>query len=326
MWRKVAYLVALIPIVSVLLLVYQYGLSAYPYADTTIANADTAIFAHDNILTIPDLFTPHYRHRVVFTHIVTALLTEINGWDVRYEVMLNVIIGVVNCGLLAGLLWRFWGKSAPFMLIITTFLMMNLDQSLNWFSGLQTSWQFVLFFSLITLHLSLKKSLWAFLCAVMCGVCATLSLGNGIIIWAVLVVVLWLAGNRAMWRYGIILAIGGFFAFITLRGGLAIEGNSYKPFLLADIPEIIRLWLLMLGRPISSTLTYTPIPDTPRLVYFASTEASLWLILPALLGLSILGYTLWEAYRQNGLKSLIVPIGLLIYACGSLGMIALVSV
>ncbi|MDX2076354.1 MAG: hypothetical protein SFZ02_07970 [bacterium] len=326
MWRKFAYLLALIPIVGVLLLVYQYGLSPYPYADTTIANANTAILAKDNTLTIPDLFTPHYRHRVVFTHIVTAFLTEITAWDVRYEVLLNVIIGVVNCGLLAGLLWRFWGKSAPFMLIITTFLIMNLDQTLNWFSGLQTSWQFVLFFSLLTLHLSLKKSLWAFFGAVISGLCATLSLGNGIIIWAVLVIVLWLTGNRAWWRYLFILAMGGFFAYITLRGGLTIEGNSYKPFLLGDIPEIIRLWLLMLGRPIISPLTYTPIPDTPRLVYFASTETPLWLLLPVLLGIGILGYAFWTGYRQNGLKSIIVPIGLLIYACGSLGMIAFVTV
>jgi hypothetical protein len=327
MWRKIAvYPIALIPILAVIVFVSVYGMSGYPYADTTIANGDTAILAHDNTLTLNDLFTPHYRHRVVFTRLTTALLTEIRAWDVRYEVILTVVLGVINCGLITSLLWRFWGKSAPVMLIITTALVMNLDQAVNWLSGLQTSWQFVLCFSLITIRLSQHPKWWGFMGAVISGLCATLSLGNGIVIWAVLIIVLWLSGNRAYWRYGIILAMGGIFALVTLKSGLSIAGNQYNAPQFADIPEIIRLGLVMISRPIASNITYSPIPDTPQVVYFASVETTLWLVLPALLGMGIFAYTTWTMYRRDGFKPLAVPLGIMIYACGSIGMIAIITV
>jgi len=327
MWRKIAvYPIALIPILAVIVFISLYGMSGYPYADTTIANGDTAILAHDNTLTLNDLFTPHYRHRVIFTRLTTALLTEISAWDVRYEVMLTVALGAINCGLLASLLWRFWGKSAPFMLLITTFFVMNLDQAVNWLSGLQTSWQFVLMFSLITIRLSYHPKWWGFMGAVISGACATLSLGNGIIIWAVLIIVLWLNGNRAYWRYGIILAMSGVFALITLKSGLSIAGNWYNAPQFADIAEIIRLGLVMISRPIASNMTYSPIPDTPQVVYFASVEMTAWLILPALLGIGILGYTTWKIYRRDGFKTLAIPMGIAVYACGSIGMIAIITV
>ncbi|MCL4252336.1 MAG: hypothetical protein KJ043_00985, partial [Anaerolineae bacterium] len=147
MWRKVVlYILAICPIIGILWFIMTYGVSRYPYADTAITLADTAIHASDNRLTPDDIFATHYRHRIVFSRLSTILLTEFNQWDVRYEVLLNGVLGIINCGLIALLLWRTWGKSAPLMLFATTFLMLNLDQALNWLSGLQNSWGFVTLF------------------------------------------------------------------------------------------------------------------------------------------------------------------------------------
>jgi hypothetical protein len=318
---------ALIPIGVLILFVMQFGMSPYPYADTTIANADTAILTADNSLAISDLFTPHYRHRVVFTRLVTAMLTPLTAWDVRYEVVLNVVLGIINCGLLAVLLWRFWGKFAPLLLFISTFLMLNLDQALNWLSGLQTSWGFMTLFTLLAIYLYQKPMRWRFMGAVLCGIGATFSLGGGIIIWGILLIMLILNQDKQAWRYVLILGVGGYFAFITLfGGGLDIQGNTYQSFSVTYIPAIIYLWLLMLGRPILNSVSYSLIPNTPRDVYFMVANHHWQTIIPSIIGILMVLYSLWQLYRHIGLKNLILPISISLYTLGGLGMIAIIIV
>jgi len=333
-WRTIwIYLPTLIPIVGIMVFVGLYGISRYPYADTTIANGDTAILTADNRLSIQDLFTSHYRHRVIFTRLTSALLTALTDWDVRYEVMLNVALSIINCGLVAVLLRQFWGKFAPLLLFITTFLILNLDQALNWLSGLQTSWGFVTLFTLFAIYLIQKPLIWRFLGAVICGICATVSLGNGIVIWAILLMILALnrrdtneTGIIKIGQYCIILGFGGFFALVTLQSGLDIQGNHYQSFQIGDIPHIIYLWLLMLGRPILNTLFYSPIPDTPREVYFAVAGTHWMTIIPALIGLGLLLYGLWRVYHHDGIKALATPTSIALYSAGGLGMIAFITV
>ncbi|MCL4254051.1 MAG: hypothetical protein KJ043_09760, partial [Anaerolineae bacterium] len=165
----------------------------------------------------------------------------------------------------------------------------------------------------------------SFIGALICAVCASLSLGNGILIWGILVVMLWVNKNRHLWRYIAIVLCGGIFVFITLRGGLDITGNQYQRLQLSDIPNMIHIWLLMHSRPFLADIYYQLIPDTPQTVYFAVSQTTAFSLLPALIGFGLLGYTAWRIFRRDGMQALVIPIGMGLYASGALGMIAVIT-
>ncbi|PJF29267.1 MAG: hypothetical protein CUN52_09265 [Phototrophicales bacterium] len=326
MWRRYAlYLPALLPIMGLIWFVMTYGMSGYPYADSTITLAQTAIQASDNQLTMNDLFAPHYRHRIVFSRLFTAMLTHLNQWDVRYEVVLNVVLGIINSILIALLFWKSWGKFAPLMLLTTTLFMLSLDPALNWLSGLQSSWGFVTLFSLLAIHLIMRPSALSFIGAIICAICASLSLGNGILIWGVLVVTLWLNRDRYGWRYMVLVILGGFWAFISTQSLSNIAGNEYVPLQLDHVYEMVRMWLLMHSRPFLADMNYQLIPNTPQTVYFAVAQSTVFSILPALIGFALFGYTAWRVFKRNGRQAVMLYASIGLYASGTLAMIAFIT-
>jgi hypothetical protein len=54
-------------------------------------------------LAFPDLWAQHNEHRLLFPKIIMLVLARSTGWDIRYELALNLLLAI---GIFAILAWQ----------------------------------------------------------------------------------------------------------------------------------------------------------------------------------------------------------------------------
>lgn len=107
----------------------------------------------DGTLTLPDLFRPHNEHRIVLSRFLALGLLCLNGqWDSLLELAGNALI----CGLIAiavnAALTQLLGRQHRFAVVTAVLLWFSLPYGQeNTLSGFQSSFYFLLFFSLLTI-------------------------------------------------------------------------------------------------------------------------------------------------------------------------------
>ncbi len=196
-----ATLISLLPIVLVFFYVQTYRLSV-PFDDEWDLNGDVAVATADGTLTLPRLIPVNGGHRTLFTNLVTAVLTVVDSWNLETQGWFTPLIVLVTLGLLLLLFNRTERGVAMLALVPFSLLLFSVYRRYNWWSVRQSHWSLVNTFVIAVLLVVCRERLtWrALLLALVLGWCATFTSAAGMAIWPMIVVVLWLLGNRN-WRY-----------------------------------------------------------------------------------------------------------------------------
>ena len=152
-------------------------------------------------LTFGDLWAQHNEHRLFIPQLVMLGLARLTGWNIRYELEMNVFLGI---GILGVLLWQMratarrleisnWTWAAP----VCSLVVFSMSQFQNWLWG----WQIQMMMNALAVVggvvlLSNPEFSWRkFAAAAALGVVAAFSFANGLLFWPVGLGVLWLGAR-----------------------------------------------------------------------------------------------------------------------------------
>lgn len=309
-----AALLWLVPLARLLLFVGVYGWQM-PYGDHWVVGSNTAIPTFDGKLTLTVLARPFNDHRLFFTHVMTALLTPLTGWDARVEVAINLLLVLLLFVVLLWLLRQTRPALLAAALVPFSALMFTLMRETNWYSGLHTQWNFAPLFCLLALGALHRFGVnWRTLAAAAAlSLCASYSMASGVLAWGLVLALLILNGHR-QWRHYLfwilmtvigvgLYAFGGGSVFVGATGEDSFVQNSaaFEPLLSLEI------LLAYLGRLFA---------DRQMSVNIMMTAGAAGLVMVAL----NLAYLLWRREGRGWLPLWLVVGG---YGLGSGVMIAL---
>ncbi len=156
----------------------------------------------DGGVTLGDLWGQHNEHRLIFPKALMLVMAHMSGWDVRWELATNVILGSSLFAVLAAQIMatarRNRLRRAHLVLAWVSLMVFSLNQWENWFLG----WQLQEFMNVLAavsgmFVLSRRpcgKS--AFAVAIFLGVIATYSFANGMAYWVIGAMVIALSSGR----------------------------------------------------------------------------------------------------------------------------------
>jgi hypothetical protein len=256
-------------------------MSDYPYGDTYTFSARTAIATFDGELSVDHFLQISNGHRLLFSRLVTALLTITTQWDTRLEVVLNVVMAVLNVWLMVRLIRHFAPSVVPLAWFVVALFLLSVDQMINWISGVQNLWHFTLMCLLIGLHVLLGENRRGWRMLLVAGICAfaTFSAGNGMMLWACMGIAMVILGydRRFIGVLGIIggLAIVGYLTDSGIGLGTSEELTEYGQISPPLFINIIKTILIFIGRPVAEN------PDIAQLTGLLGIGLLVWaMIMP----------------------------------------------
>ena len=205
--RAVGLLVlALLPLLIVTLYVARYKLGM-PYFDGWALVPDIQKMLAGQ-LTWTELWRTHNEHRIILPRLVMLGLARLTGWNDGYEVAANIGLAAATCLALqaqwrrtaSGLGWARINGLVPLISLVV----FALTQWENWAWG----WQLVYFLHTfaavagLLLLASWDGRWWRWLGALALGLAATFSLGTGLLIWPVGLLLLLLQWRPGQARHG----------------------------------------------------------------------------------------------------------------------------
>ncbi|MEP7292503.1 MAG: tetratricopeptide repeat protein [Chloroflexota bacterium] len=231
-----------VPILLIFLFIQAKAQNA-PWLDQWHPSVLFALKTVDGTLRFSDLFYQHNEHRIFFTNLVTVLLTIFTHWDIRLESYLSWLLAIANAGLLAALFRRLFPRSTLFVIVLFFLLTFSFRQSTGWLFGFMNCWYFLNFFFLLGIYiLSQSKIGWKpLILAVGFGWCALFSLGAGLLVQGLLLVLMWSVGYRQKRYYAFWLLAT---AFILVVFFYHYHFNALTP---AEPIMIVQYVLVMLG-------------------------------------------------------------------------------
>lgn len=185
--KKLAWSLATVgPWLCVVLLTLHYGVDV-PLVDQW-AMPPLLEKSYAGTLTLHDLFAQYAEHRLLFPRLITIGLARLSGWNVRWELVANLLLATLTGALLIVLLRRALAASGSRMPVwgpaLFSLLTFSLCQWENWLWGGQ-----IHFFLNVLCVGGGVLALWntrragSFVCAILLGVIATFSLASGLIFW-----------------------------------------------------------------------------------------------------------------------------------------------
>jgi hypothetical protein len=201
---------ALIPPLSIVYLVYSYGLNV-PYWDQWEL---VPLFEklYSGKLAISDFWCLHNEHRLFFPRIIMLFIGHLTHWDIKYEFCTNVIMAGTILFFLYSLLRKsMQAHIPPWLVAIISFLVFSPAQWENWTWG----WSIQIFLNI----LAAVASIWALdrwrvkglIISMTFAIVASYSFNNGLLIWIVLL--LFGIQQRRSWKE--ITVLLGTFAGVT---------------------------------------------------------------------------------------------------------------
>jgi hypothetical protein len=152
--------------------------------------APLVLALHDHTLQLDDLWAQQQAHRSFVPSALMLVLAHFDGWDVRIEAFVNVLLAFktqVLVFLLCGLVER---TRRAWTFALCSLLLFSLLQSENWLWGFQMSWFLVnLFVVTVVVLLATRKPL-GFVVAVLAAIAASSSLIFGFGAWIAGIVML----------------------------------------------------------------------------------------------------------------------------------------
>jgi hypothetical protein len=217
-------------------------------------------------LSIRDLWAQHNEHRLLFPRLIMLGLARLSGWNTHAEMLGNVVLAA---GIFALLVYQLRATARPtqmawaWIVPVLSLAVFSLNQAENWWGG----WNIQIFLNALTVSASViliaapTRRLDALALALGCGVVATYSYSNGLLIWPLGLLLLIMRTDRwsqrnAMW---IIAWICG--------GVLTVASFFYQYTWTAQAPTLAEL-MRNPGQYLTYTLTYLGAAPTRGAVEF----------------------------------------------------------
>jgi hypothetical protein len=180
---------ALVPLAALVWLVAQYAV-AVPYWDQweLVPLLDKSYHGE---LTFSDLWAQHNEHRLLFPQIIMLTLARLTGWDIRFELALNIAIAIALFAVFVHQV-KITGRKLgiagwPWAVPAISLAVFSLAQYQNWLWG----WQMQMLLNLLAVVggivlLANGPFHWGrFAAAAMLGIVATYSFANGMLFWPI---------------------------------------------------------------------------------------------------------------------------------------------
>lgn len=140
-------------------------------------------------LNFHDLWVPHNEHRIFFPKLIMLGLAYLTGWNINYEIAMNVILGIlIYCVFSYQSVQSFKKLSISnfhIVLPIISFITFSIVQWENWTWG----WQIQIFLNVLAVLCGIvcitRKSRLFFILAAVFGIVATFSFANGLLFWEI---------------------------------------------------------------------------------------------------------------------------------------------
>jgi hypothetical protein len=243
-----ALVLVLAPVLGQFLAVFFLGVNT-PVADE-FYYADFMREVREGGEWLPMLWRQHNEHRVVPVKLTMVLLEPFFGWNLKAEMYVSAILA----GLTVLGLWRLYRRAGGTDLLLfapAAWLFCNLAQYENMLYGLLMCHYYAAAGVVWTLVFLARRSVAGFALACLCGIVASLSLLNGLLVWPVGLFLLLARGERRGWTVAWTLAgIATFAAFF--QDWQQPPGLEAMEVGLKDAPQIGGYALSMLGAPLAA--------------------------------------------------------------------------
>lgn len=253
-------IVALLPIYSVTLLIYTYGLDV-PTDDQWFEPIDLAVSVKDGTFRLSDITREYSGHRPVFMNLVVVALTYLTDWYVPGELFVTFVLALLRLLMLVLIFRDFFPHFSHIGIVAFSFLIFSPYQGISWLSGIYSVWHFVSLFALaavwVLLHFPVR---WRTLAAgAVLAACATFSQGSGIVVFPVLAITLWMFGYRKWSYYLFWFLAAGVTLYLYLSGSsVAIGGTTTTErtaITFNNLPTFLRFILAFQGNTFSYRLS-----------------------------------------------------------------------
>jgi hypothetical protein len=222
-------LLSLVPICLVIAFQNTYAAN-YPRGDQ-FRTVQQALDTHDGTLDWVMLTAPDDGHIQFFTRLQTVLVTQFADWNLNVEMRINLLLAVLGFMLLVLLTHHTVPTLTAYALVPLSLLAFGLNQDFMWVIGFSSCWYYTNLFVLAAFAI---VSRWpnqpvALVLALLAGVGATISFGNGVLVWVVVPMVMGFVGwhkprDYGLWAVVAIMAIGAFL-WRTGIGTSDVEGS-----------------------------------------------------------------------------------------------------
>ena len=312
---KLLYLaLTLLPFLCLIFMVYRY------YVDVLVWDAWELVPFLDKFyqgtLSLQDLWAPRNGHRPFFPRIVLFLLERFSGWNMTYELAFIILLTIVIFFVLVyqiRITERLLQVQLKWLIPVLSIMIFSLSQAETWLYGIQIPEPMNVLAVVAGFVLLQTPNNWAkYSAAILLGVIASYSFGNGLLYWFIglfILLVLTFDNRRLMIsRVAIWVVAAGLtillytYDYPTSTLGLATFFAFSKPL------ESIEYVLVFLG---------TPVTPTSFDCYMHGINCELGIfaaIVASLSGLILFGYVTWSLWRQVELKTLTPYVGMALYA------------
>ena len=302
--QKLAWLLTLLPIICLVGLLYLKTVNV-PFWDEWEL---VPIFQHLHAghFWWSDFWMQHNEHRLLFPNLILVGLAYVTRWNVRIESFISVLVAILSFGILLRLLVTMGHKSKqaiplflPLLLAVIWFSPVQIE---NWQWGWQLEWFLnILGVTLVAYAISkLKNSSLSYkaLSLILAGgILAQYSLGNGTLIWPIVVALL--IYLRLPLKQILTVAVTGVVTTFLYYWHYTNPGEPSKSLFLKQPFQFVKYFFIYLGRPLS---------------FMHKTTALLGLLLfVSFISLSI--YLL--VYKRDAFKRVVPFVFLGLYALGS---------
>jgi len=194
------------------------------------------------------LWTQHNEHRIVFPRLVLLALSAITGWNVVTEVYLSLFLaGLLLASL--GLIYTRACRGSLWGFVPLSWLVFSLGQWENILWG----WQLIFYLqtaaAVLGVYFLAGNSLRSLIWAILCGIVASFSLSNGLLIWPVGLLCLVL--SRASKRYLVLWSLVGTLVVVGYLQGYTLPSRHPSPMLAFSQPlTTARFFLANVGAPL----------------------------------------------------------------------------
>ena len=249
--------------------------------------APLVLAAHNGTLRIGDLWAQQQAHRSFVPSLVMLALAQLDGWNVRIESIVNVIVALKTQVFLFVMRSQVDGERRTTWFALCSLLLFSLLQAENWLWGFQMSWFLVnLCVVAVVVLLGTRKRL-GFILAVFAAVAASCSLIFGFGAWIAGIVMLWRARTLlALWC-----ALGAAFTALFLIGYHAPQFENgwaslasplaFTQFILVYLGDPLGAWAGRIVAEIAGAALIVAFVLCTRIAFAQSVPARPWYALAA---------------------------------------------
>lgn len=257
-------ILSLLPMYMVALYMHTYGRNV-PVNDHWLFGIKIAQATAEGRLSLDIVLQDFAGHRIFFTGMLHAIMTRFTHWNTIYEMWVNLPLAVGEFLVLIAIVRKQYPQLTALVLIPFSLLTFSVYQYLNWVNGFYSIWHFVpLFFLLTILAVQRLPIGWrAVGLAAFLSLCATFSLGPGVVVWAAIGLGMVFFGYRKPEHFKYY-AVFGLALLATLyvytrevQVSVSGEGGGFSSIRLAPVDEMLTFFLTFVGNPFTAEYQHT---------------------------------------------------------------------